>query len=87
MFDFFPVLGECSQCFTVKCGGSYRFFRDDLCQLLVSRLHRMSREVFLSSLFSEIIHVNWYYFFLKCFMELTGKAIWAQNFFCGKGFD
>lgn len=49
-------------------------------------IHTMSWEMF-SPVFSERICVNWYYFFLKCFMEFTGEAIWVGNLLCGKGFD
>lgn len=55
-------------------------------QLLVSRLYRfhtMSWEMFFP-LFYERTCINWYYFFLKCFMEFSGEAIWAWNFFVGK---
>lgn len=39
----------------------------------------MSWKVFLPPLLSERIHVNGYYFFLKCFMEFTGEVIWSWN--------
>ena len=37
--------------------------------------------------FLEAFVYNWYYFFLKCLVEVTSEVIWAWTLLCGKYFD
>ena len=88
MFWFPPNLRESSQCLTIKYDVSYRFFWGVFQQVLLSRLyklHTMCWGKFSSIFWKNLCKLDC--FFLKCFMEFTGEAIWTQNFLRGKSFD
>ena len=85
MFWFPPNLRESSQCLTIKYDVHYRFFWGVFQQILVSRLyklHTMCWGKFSSIFWKNLCKLDC--FFLKCFMEFTGEAIWTQNSFVGK---